>query len=71
MGVRAVGPGEHYLGHSHTQTNFERAFFFPIFFDNNSIAQRKVEGQKDFNLRALEQARHILAHYQEPTLDQI
>jgi trimethylamine--corrinoid protein Co-methyltransferase len=27
--VRDIGPGGHYLGHPHTQENFQRAFFLP------------------------------------------
>jgi trimethylamine--corrinoid protein Co-methyltransferase len=37
--VPDVGPGGHYLGHPHTQANFQRAFFMPELFDNNSIEQ--------------------------------
>ncbi len=68
--VRDVGPGGHYLGHPHTQANFERAFFIPKLFDNNSVEQWKAEGGKDMNQRALKQARQMLADYQEPALDQ-
>ncbi|MER8543928.1 trimethylamine methyltransferase family protein [Mesorhizobium sp. M1334] len=68
--IRDVGPGGHYLGHPHTQANFERAFFIPKLFDNNSIEQWKVDGSKDIKQRALEHARHLLGEYQEPKLDQ-
>ncbi|MET2832976.1 trimethylamine methyltransferase family protein [Mesorhizobium shangrilense] len=68
--IRDVGPGGHYLGHPHTQANFERAFFMPKLFDNNSIEQWKADGSKDIKQRALEHARHLLGEYQEPKLDQ-
>ena len=68
--IRDVGPGGHYLGHPHTQANFERAFFIPKLFDNNSIEQWKVDGSKDIKQRALDHAKHLLGEYQEPTLDQ-
>ncbi|MFD1984364.1 trimethylamine methyltransferase family protein [Mesorhizobium newzealandense] len=68
--IRDVGPGGHYLGHPHTQANFERAFFIPKLFDNNSIEQWKVDGSKDIKERALDHARHLLSEYQEPKLDQ-
>ncbi|WP_192179664.1 trimethylamine methyltransferase family protein [Mesorhizobium amorphae] len=68
--IRDVGPGGHYLGHPHTQANFERAFFIPKLFDNNSIEQWKADGSKDIKQRALEHARHLLGEYQEPKLDQ-
>ncbi|TIT71244.1 MAG: trimethylamine methyltransferase, partial [Mesorhizobium sp.] len=67
--VRDVGPGGHYLGHPHTQANFERAFFIPKLFDNNSIEQWYADGSKDIKVRALEHARRLLAEYEEPTLD--
>jgi trimethylamine--corrinoid protein Co-methyltransferase len=67
--VRDVGPGGHYLGHPHTQANFERAFFIPKLFDNNSIEQWNADGAKHIKQRALEHARRLLAEYQEPKLD--
>lgn len=68
--VRDVGPGGHYLGHPHTQANFERAFFIPKLFDNNSVEQWNAEGAKEIKQRALEHARRLLSEYQEPKLDE-
>jgi trimethylamine--corrinoid protein Co-methyltransferase len=59
--VRDVGPGGHYLGHPHTQANFQRAFFMPELFDNNSIEQWVAEGSKEITARALDHARKLLA----------
>lgn len=67
--VRDVGPGGHYLGHPHTQANFERAFFMPKLFDNNSIEQWEAEGALDTTARALARAERLLRDYEEPTLD--
>jgi trimethylamine--corrinoid protein Co-methyltransferase len=67
--VRDVGPGGHYLGHPHTQANFQRAFFMPKLFDNNSVEQWKVDGSKDIKERALSQAKRLLNEYEEPKLD--
>jgi len=67
--VRDVGPGGHYLGHPHTLENFQRAFFMPELFDNNSIEQWQAEGSIEVNERALAHARALLAEYQEPKLD--
>jgi trimethylamine--corrinoid protein Co-methyltransferase len=67
--VRDIGPGGHYLGHPHTQANFQHAFFIPKLFDNNSIEQWKAEGSKDLKERALSQAKRLLAEYEEPKLD--
>ena len=65
-----VGPGGHYLGHPHTQDNFQTAFFMPELFDNNSIEQWMAEGSKEITQRALEFARKLLSEYQEPKLDE-
>lgn len=65
-----VGPGGHYLGHPHTQANFQKAYFMPELFDNNSIGQWEAEGSKEITRRALEFARKLLADYQEPKLDE-
>ena len=67
--VRDIGPGGHYLGHPHTQENFQRAFFLPELFDNSPIGQWEAEGALDTNARALDQARKLLAAYETPPLD--
>jgi len=67
--VPDVGPGGHYLGHPHTQDNFQTAFFMPELFDNNSIEQWAAEGSKEITERALTHARQLLNNYQEPKLD--
>jgi len=68
--VGDVGPGGHYLGHPHTLANFQRAFFMPELFDNNSIEQWQAEGAVEANERALTYAQSLLAEYQEPKLDE-
>jgi trimethylamine--corrinoid protein Co-methyltransferase len=68
--VRDIGPGGHYLGHPHTQENFQRAFFMPKLFDNNSYEQWLAEGSVDTTERALNYARQLLSEYQEPKLDE-
>lgn len=65
-----VGPGGHYLGHPHTQENFQTAYFMPELFDNNSIEQWQAEGSLDTTKRALNHARRLLSEYQEPKLDE-
>jgi len=67
--VRDVGPGGHYLGHPHTLENFQRAFFMPELFDNNSIEQWQAEGSVEINERALKYTRDLLNDYEEPKLD--
>ena len=68
--VRDIGPGGHYLGHPHTLANFERAFFMPDLFDNNSIEQWKAEGSQEITERALAYAKKLLRNYEEPKLDE-
>ena len=65
-----VGPGGHYLGHPHTQANFQTAFFMPELFDNNSIEQWQAEGSQEITGRALALARKLLGEYREPKLDE-
>ena len=67
--VRDIGPGGHYLGHPHTQANFERAFFMPRLFDNNSIDQWQAEGAHEITARALDHAKKLLREYEQPRLD--
>ncbi|GAB1363318.1 hypothetical protein MASR1M32_25540 [Rhodobacter sp.] len=67
--MRDVGPGGHYLGHPHTLENFERAYFMPKLFDNNSIEQWQAEGSVEITARALAHARKLLNDYEEPKLD--
>ncbi|WP_298836858.1 trimethylamine methyltransferase family protein [uncultured Roseobacter sp.] len=67
--VADIGPGGHYLGHPHTLENFQRAFFMPELFDNNSIEQWQAEGSVEANERALRRCRDMLSEYQEPKLD--
>ena len=64
-----IGPGGHYLGHAHTLENFQRAFFMPELFDNNSIEQWQAEGAVEITERALAFARNLLKDYEEPKLD--
>ncbi len=68
--VSDIGPGGHYLGHPHTLENFERGFFMPEMFDNNSIEQWQAEGGIEITERALSHARKLLSEYQEPKLDE-
>ena len=68
--VGEIGPGGHYLGHPHTLANFQRAFFMPDLFDNNSIEQWQAEGAVEANARAQAHARRMLNEYEEPKLDE-
>jgi trimethylamine--corrinoid protein Co-methyltransferase len=67
--VTDIGPGGHYLGHAHTLANFERAFFMPKLFDNNSIEQWVADGSTEITERSLTQARKMLNEYEAPAMD--
>ena len=68
--VTDVGPGGHYLGHPHTLEHFQKAFFMPEMFDNNSIEQWQAEGAIEINERALKKAGMMLNEYEEPKLNE-
>lgn len=67
--VAEIGPGGHYLGHAHTLANFQRAFFMPEMFDNNSIEQWAAEGSVEINERALTRAKTLLGEYEKPPME--
>ncbi len=67
--IREVGPGNHYLGCAHTQTNFKTAFYRSSVADNNSFEQWQAEGSKSAEQVANETARKWLEDYRQPPLD--
>ena len=67
--IREVGPGSHFLGCSHTQANFETAFYRSSIADNNSFEQWESEGSKDMAVRANASWKKQLAEYEPPPLD--
>lgn len=67
--IREVGPGKHFLGCSHTQRNFETAFYRSPLMDNNSVAQWEAEGSKDMAQRANTRWKAMLAEYEAPAID--
>ena len=67
--LREVGPGGHFLGCSHTQANFETAFYRSRVADNNSVEQWEAEGRKDAPTRANAIWKKMLAEYEAPPLD--
>jgi trimethylamine--corrinoid protein Co-methyltransferase len=67
--IREVGPGKHFLGCSHTQANFETAFYRSPLADNNSFEQWEAEGSPDMAQRANTLWKKMLAEYVPPPLD--
>ncbi|MEM6463956.1 MAG: trimethylamine methyltransferase family protein [Pseudomonadota bacterium] len=68
--IREVGPGSHYLGCAHTQSNFETAFYRSPLADNNSFEQWQIEGEKRIESRANALAREWLDSYEMPPMDE-
>jgi trimethylamine--corrinoid protein Co-methyltransferase len=66
---REVAPGGHFLGCSHTQANFESAFYRSFVADNNSVEQWMAEGSRDAYTRANGIWKKWLADYEAPALD--
>lgn len=67
--IREVGPGAHFLGSSHTQENFETAFYRSTIADNSTFEQWDAEGSVDAYHRAAALVRTMLAEYVPPALD--
>jgi trimethylamine--corrinoid protein Co-methyltransferase len=68
--LREVGPGAHFLGCSHTQQNFESAFYRSSIADNNSFEQWESEGAQDAAQRAGRQMKEMLEGYEPPPIDE-
>lgn len=66
---REVAPGGHFLGCSHTQANFESAFYRSFVADNNSVEQWMAEGSRDAYQRANGIWKKWLADYEAPPID--
>lgn len=67
--IREVGPGSHYLGCAHTQSNFQTAFYRSTLADNNSFEQWQMEGETRIENRANSLAKEWLESYRQPELD--
>lgn len=67
--MREVGPGQHFLGCSHTQANFKSAFYRSTIADNNSYEQWVEDGKLDAEQRAERIWKEMLASYTAPELD--
>ena len=67
--IRETGPGQHFLGSSHTQANFEDAFWRSEMADNTTFEQWSTEGAIESAKRAENKARQLLAEYEAPSID--
>lgn len=67
--LEEVGPGGHFLGASHTQRNFESAFYRSTIADNNSYEQWLADGELDAAMRANSRWKEQLRGYSGPDID--
>ena len=67
--LRETGPGQHFLGSSHTQANFEDAFWRSELADNNTYEQWSSEGSVESAARARKKFADMLERYEAPEID--
>ena len=67
--IRAVGPGGHYLGCDHTQTNFKSAFWRTEILDYKPFETWQEEGARDTVTLAAERVEKMINTYQKPAID--
>lgn len=67
--LRETGPGQHFLGASHTQANFETAFWRSSMADYGTYEQWSSEGSVEAEARARKKATKMLEGYVAPDLD--
>ena len=67
--LRETGPGQHFLGSSHTQANFEYAFWRSELADNNTYEQWSSEGSVESAARARKKFADMLERYEVPEID--
>ncbi len=64
-----TGPGNHFLGSTHTQQNFQSAFYNSSIADNNSFEQWQADGGLDAAQRANRRWKAALESYEAPPID--
>ncbi len=67
--IREVGPGGHYLGCAHTQSNFKTAFWRSNVLDYKPFETWEEDGAKDTMTLAGEKVKRMLAEYTQPAID--
>lgn len=67
--IAATGPGRHFLGSEHTQSNFMTALFRPLTPDDTSFEQWQAAGSEDAATRANRLWKERLDSYEDPGLD--
>ncbi|MEM8870731.1 MAG: trimethylamine methyltransferase family protein [Pseudomonadota bacterium] len=67
--IREVGPGGHYLGCAHTQSNFKDAFWRSAVLDYKPFETWSDEGARDSQSLAAARLRTLLDTYEAPAMD--
>ncbi|SHK11117.1 trimethylamine---corrinoid protein Co-methyltransferase [Shimia gijangensis] len=67
--IAATGPGQHFLGSEHTQSNFMSALFRPLTPDDSAFEQWQAAGSQDTTTRANRIWKETLEGYNDPGLD--
>lgn len=67
--IHEVGPGGHYLGCEHTQSNFKSAFWRSEMLDYKPFETWADEGSRDTQALAQERVKTLLNAYQAPAID--
>jgi len=67
--IREVGPGGHYLGCQHTQSNFKTAFWRTDVLDYKPYETWEEEGARDSATLANQRVKKLLRDFQAPALD--
>ncbi|WP_341365746.1 trimethylamine methyltransferase family protein [Yoonia sp. BS5-3] len=67
--IEEVGPGGHYLGCTHTQANFETAFWRSNLLDYKTYETWYEEGARDTQALAAARVQKLLDTYQQPSID--
>ncbi|MGI9394880.1 MAG: trimethylamine methyltransferase family protein [Boseongicola sp.] len=67
--IREVGPGGHYLGCAHTQSNFKEAFWRTDVLDYKPFETWAEEGEMDTVQLAAKRVKKLLSDYQRPDID--
>ncbi len=65
-----AGPGQHFLGTTHTQDNFRTAYHASASADYDAFETWKDNGSKDAEARARERCQMLLDSYKIPELDE-
>ncbi|MCP5080734.1 MAG: trimethylamine methyltransferase family protein [Alphaproteobacteria bacterium] len=66
---REVGRGNHFFGCSHTQANYETAFYESELADVQSFESWRDAGEQDSIVRANAKWKNMLANYEAPAMD--